>query len=214
MVKKQKEHLETLAEIRSLMERSSRFLSLSGLSGVAAGVWALLGAAAVYVYLDIPLFSDKGTHYYEILRNGRWDIPYQTFFLIDAALVLTLAVASALFFTIRKAKKNGWKIWDAMARRMVANLAIPLAAGGIFCFALYKNGVFGLVAPATLIFYGLALVNAGKYTLNDIRNLGLIEILLGIIGLFYQGYGLELWAIGFGIFHILYGLIMYNKYDH
>ncbi len=213
MVKMQNDHLETLTEIRSLMERSSRFISLSGLSGVAAGVWALLGAAAVYLYLDLPLFSNARLYYYDVVQNGKWGIPYETFFVMDAAIVLILAIASGIFFTTRKAKKNGQKIWDAMARRMLINLAIPLIVGGIFCIVLYKNGEFGLVAPATLIFYGLALVNGGKYTLDDIRYLGFAEIILGIIGLFYPGYGLELWAIGFGVLHIVYGLMMYNKYE-
>ena len=56
---KRNEHLETLSEIRSLMERSSRFISLSGLSGVAAGVFALMGAAMVYVYLRMVPFAHK-----------------------------------------------------------------------------------------------------------------------------------------------------------
>ena len=42
------EQLQNLAEIRSLMERSSRFISLSGLSGVGAGVCALVGSAAAH----------------------------------------------------------------------------------------------------------------------------------------------------------------------
>ncbi|MEO1257998.1 MAG: hypothetical protein AAFZ15_04345 [Bacteroidota bacterium] len=213
MVKSQNDHLETLTQIRSLMERSSRFISLSGLSGVAAGVWALLGAAAVYLYLDLPLFSNKRLYYYEVLENGNWGIPYETFFVLDAALVLILAIASGIYFTTRNAKKNGQKIWDAMAQRMLINLAIPLIAGGIFCLVLYKNGQFGLVAPATLIFYGLALVNGGKYTHDDIRKLGIVEITLGLFGLYYPGFGLELWAIGFGVLHIIYGLLMYLKYE-
>lgn len=213
MVKTQNDHLETLTQIRSLMERSSRFISLSGLSGVAAGVWALLGAAAVYVYLGLPLFSNKRLYYYDVLQNGKWGIPYEKFFLADALLVLFLAIASGIFFTTRKARRNGQKIWDAMAQRMLINLAIPLIAGGIFCLVLFKNGQFGLIAPATLLFYGLALVNGGKYTYNDIRYLGITEIILGLIGLFYPGFGLELWAVGFGILHIVYGLMMYNKYE-
>ena len=209
----QNEHLETLTQIRSLMERSSRFISLSGLSGVAAGVWALLGATAVYLYLDLPLFSNRRLFYYEVLQNGKWDIPYETFFISVAAIVFFMAALSGVYFTTRKAKKNGQKIWDAMSQRMLINLMIPLIVGGIFCIVLYQHNQFGLIAPATLLFYGLALVNGGKYTLDDIRYLGITEIILGIIGLFYPGYGLELWAMGFGILHIVYGLMMYNKYE-
>lgn len=213
MVKNQNDPLENLAQIRSLMERSSRFISLSGLSGVAAGTVALIGAAMVYLYLGLPLFSNKHIYYYEVLNNGRWGIDYLTFFLLDAAAVFVLALAGGIYFTTRKARKKGHKIWDALSQRMLVNLAIPLVAGGVFCIALYKNGAFGLVAPATLIFYGLALVNGGKYTLNDIRYLGILEILLGFIGLFKPGYGLELWALGFGVAHIVYGLAMWYNYE-
>lgn len=213
MVKHQNDHIETLTEIRSLMERSSRFISLSGLSGVVAGLVALAGAAVAYVYFGLPLFSGKNEHYYEVIRNGKWGMDYVTFFLLDAGVVFVLALAGGIFFTTRKARKKGQKIWDPLVQRMIANLAIPLVAGGIFCIALFKNGAYGLIAPATLIFYGLALVNGGKYTLNDIRYLGIFEILLGFIGLFQPGYGLELWALGFGLAHIVYGLAMWYKYE-
>lgn len=207
------EHLETLTEIRSMMERSSRFISLSGLSGVAAGIIALLGAAMVYVYLGLRPFSNYRIFYTEVLDKGKWGIGYEAFFLMDAFLVLVLALAAGIYFTSRKAKQKGQKVWDKSALRMLSNLSIPLVVGGIFCLVLYREGQILLVAPATLVFYGLALVNGSKYTLNDIRYLGLFEIGLGIIGLFFPGYGLELWAIGFGLLHIIYGLVMYRKYE-
>jgi len=196
------------------MERSSRFISLSGLSGVAAGIFALIGAAAVYVYFDISPFDDNLVYYADVVAaKERWGIDYLTFFFLDAALVFIFAVAGGIFFTTRKAKQKGQKIWDKLTQKLLLNLLIPLAAGGIFCLALMKHGEFGLVAPATLVFYGLALVNGGKYTLSDIHYLGLSEIVLGLIALFYIGYGLEFWAIGFGILHIIYGTVMYFKYE-
>lgn len=207
------QHLENLTEIRALMERSSRFISLSGLSGVAAGVFALMGAAAVYWYLGISPFDGKNIYYVTAETLSRGGINYLTFFLMDAAIVLFLALASGIFFTTRQARKKGLKMWDASSRRLLINMAIPLAAGGIFCMGLLYHGFFGLVAPATLIFYGLACINASKYTLNDIRNLGILEVILGLISTFYVGYGLEFWAFGFGILHIVYGLIMYYKYE-
>lgn len=212
-MKNHNEHLETLTEIRSMMERSSRFISLSGLSGVAAGSFALLGAVLVYIYLGLRPFSNYRIFYAEVLSRGRWGIGYEAFFLIVAAAVFTLAVTSGIYFTSRKARRKGQKVWDNSALRMLSNLAIPLVVGGIFCLVLFREGQILLIAPATLVFYGLALVNGSKYTLDDIRYLGLLEIGLGVIGLFFPGYGLELWAIGFGVLHILYGLIMYRKYE-
>jgi hypothetical protein len=210
----QLEQLEHLSEIRSLMERSSRFISLSGLSGIAAGTFALIGAAAVYLYFDILPFDEHLVYLSDIVSaKEKWGMDYLTFFFLDAALVFIFAVAGGVFFTTRKAKQKGQKIWDKLTQKLLLNLLIPLAAGGIFCLALMKHGEFGLVAPTTLVFYGLALVNGGKYTLSDIHYLGLSEIGLGLIALFYIGYGLEFWAIGFGVLHIIYGTIMYFKYE-
>ena len=178
-------HIEALQEIRTMMERSSRFISLSGLSGVAAGMFALLGAAMVYVYLEITPFDQKRLYYATAQNTFKWGMNYTTFFLLDALVMFIGAVSAGIFFTTRKAKSKGQKIWDALTWRLIINLAIPLIAGGIFCLALFRHGAMGLIAPATLIFYGLGLVNASKYTLRDIRYLGLSEILLGFVGLFY-----------------------------
>lgn len=207
------QHLATLTEIRSLMERSSRFISLSGLSGVAAGTAALLGAALAYIYLDARPFDHERAYYLTAGEVEKWGMDYVTFFLLDAAGVLMVAVSSGIFFTTRKASRKGQKIWDALTRRLLVSLAIPLVAGGFFCVALYRNELVGLVAPATLIFYGLALVNASKFTLHDIWYLGLMEIFLGLLASFRLGYGLEAWAAGFGLLHIIYGVWMYYKYE-
>ncbi|MCB0546357.1 MAG: hypothetical protein KDD19_02160 [Phaeodactylibacter sp.] len=213
MTQEYNSHLETLNEIRSLMERSSRFISLSGLSGVAAGIWALLGAAAAYLYLGATPFSGRRMYYLEGVQMENWGMSYITFFIIDGALVLALAVGSGVLFTTRKARRKGQPIWGPLTQRLLINLSLPLLAGGLFCLALFYHGLMGLIAPSTLVFYGLALINASKYTLNDIRYLGIIEAALGLIALFFLGYGLEFWAIGFGLMHILYGTFMFFKYE-
>ena len=209
----QNQHLETLSEIRSLMERSSRFISLSGLSGVGAGTVALMGAAMVYIYLGTTPFANRRVYYVMAEETHKWGMDHITFFFLDALVVLVLALSIGIFFTTRKARRKGQKIWDALTRRVLINLFIPLMAGGFFCLALLKHGLVGLIAPTTLVFYGLALVNASKYTLHDIRYLGILEIVLGLVASFLLGYGLEFWAIGFGVLHIVYGLLMYFKYE-
>ena len=208
----QNDHLETLVEIRSLMERSSRFISLSGLSGVFAGIFALIGAAAAYVYFKMDISSNT---YYEYARNSSGGInkDFYTFFFTDSICVLIASLIVGSYFTIRKAKKKNQAIWDNTAKRLLINILIPLATGGIFSLILLYHGLVGLVAPATLVFYGLALLNASKYTLNDIRYLGICEIILGLLASIYIGYGLIFWAIGFGVLHIVYGIVMYYKYE-
>jgi len=208
----QQQHLENLSEIRNLMERSSRFISLSGLSGIFAGTIALIGAGIAIWYFDLNIYYPR---YYSYLfqPDGAIDVNFLIFFVGDALIVMTLSIGFGIYFTTRKARKKGVSIWDATARRLIMNLFIPLAAGGLFCLVLFYHRQVQLIAPATLLFYGLALINASKYTLNDIRYLGITEIILGLISGIYVGYGLLFWTIGFGVMHIIYGTVMYFKYE-
>lgn len=200
------QHQEDLAHIRSMMERSSRFISLSGLSGVFAGLSALIGG--LYVY---QLFKANGMDYLnDEHRLYSTSLVSELFWI--AIIILVCAFVFGTFFTIRKSRKYNLPIWTSATKKMLFNLAVPLLAGGIFCLALLYHGYFGLVAPSTLIFYGLAVINAEKYTLSDIKYLGFSELFLGCISLFYIGYGLLFWIFGFGILHILYGLVMFKKY--
>lgn len=208
----QQEQLDTLQEIKSLMEKSSRFLSLSGLSGVVAGILALTGALLAYLYLDIGITSD-GYFRYALRNDGGINLDFFTFFAADAGLVLLFSLAASLYFSIRKAKKNGLKMWDKTAQRMAINFFIPLIAGGIFCILLVYHRSIGLIAPCTLLFYGLALLNASKYSFDELRFLGISEIILGLLAVYFIGFGILFWAIGFGILHIIYGALMYYKYE-
>jgi hypothetical protein len=203
------QHLQALTDIKRLMERSSRFISLSGLSGISAGISGLIGAYIARVWL---------VEYYT-----RWEISgaysdadYRTlkYRLIALALaVLAAALAAGTFFTWRKAKQNNLPIWDLTARKVLINTAIPLAAGGAFIAGLLFNHLETLVAPTCLVFYGLAIINASKYTLPDVRYLGICETILGIVNLFYLRKGLYFWAVGFGVLHIIYGALMWWKYE-
>lgn len=211
-MKNNPEPLETIAEIRSMMERSSRFISLSGLSGVFAGTFALLGAAAVAIRYRLSFTMEE---YYNraTLSSGIPNADFFAFLFSVAILVLVASLAVGIFLTTRRARKHNLPIWDKTAQRVVWNMFIPLSAGGIFCLILMEHGIFTLVAPATLLFYGLALLNTSKYTYPDLRYLALSEISLGLLASFVVGYGLFFWAIGFGVLHIFYGARMYQKYE-
>ncbi|MEN7549843.1 hypothetical protein AAG747_18100 [Rapidithrix thailandica] len=198
---------QEISEIRSLMERSSRFISLSGLSGIFAGIFALGGAAIAYLLLKKEYGSAS------LYQDQNISPDLIQWLLLDALGIIVLAVATGIYFTTRNAKKKGLKTWDHTTKRVLSNLLLPLATGGLFCLILIFQQFIVLVAPATLIFYGLALINASKYTLSDIRYLGIIEISLGLLASFFLGYGLLFWSIGFGLMHILYGTIMYFKYE-
>lgn len=197
---------DDLVHIRSMMERSSRFLSLSGLSGVGAGVVGLI-AGCMAMYLTNDYFVDYDLYQQKVYQA---DMLFKLIVLGTSALLL--ALFCGCYFTVRKSKKLGLQIWTATTKKILIQLAIPLAVGGIFVLALLQYNLYGLVAGTTLIFYGLALVNAEKYTYSDIKYLGFLEIILGCLSLFFIGKGLIFWTIGFGILHIVYGIILYRKY--
>lgn len=201
-----KQHLQDLTEIRSMMERSSRFISLSGLSGVFAGMFALVGA---YIAYNRILEDNKG-EYLNLLNNT----PLLRFIVIDGIVVLTFSLISAVYFTARQAKRKGLKLWDNTSRRLLVNMGVPLIAGGFFCLILLQQAPH-LIDSATLVFYGLALINASKYTYDDVKYLGYIEVVLGLAcGLLNEWrIGLLFWSLGFGVLHIAYGIVMYKKYE-
>ena len=203
--------LETLQDIKRMMERSSRFISLSGLSGVSAGVCAIIGAyfahGMIRTYLDGEALGSNPAG----PGMARAGIEAQMIGL--AMAVLVAALVSSTLFTWRKARKSQLPIWDHASKKLAINMAIPLVAGGFFALGLLQHGGWNFIAPACLVFYGLALVNASKYTLTDIRYLGILEIVLGCIGMYFPHEGLYFWTTGFGLLHIIYGLIMWWKYE-
>ena len=202
---------EDLQAIREIMERSSKFLSLSGLSGIFAGVCALIGAAIAWFFI----LDSGNVHYNEyILGLGDSSTSGISFYLaLDAILVLVFAVLGAIFFSQRKARKAGQQFWTNSTRRLLVHLLIPLVSGGIFTLILVFHNNLVLVASVMLIFYGLSLVNAGKFTFSEIHYLGLTEIGLGILAGIFINHGLLLWAIGFGLMHIVYGTVMYYRHE-
>jgi hypothetical protein len=209
MEEKNQQPIETLQDIKRIMERSSRFISLSGLSGVAAGICALVGS----------WFARQWLVDYYTTYNGRGNFSGPEFhqlkikLLVLAFAVLSAAWVTAFYFTWRKAKQNNMPVWDHTSRRLAVNMLLPLVSGGLFILAMLQYDEWRFVAPASLIFYGIALVNASKYTLSDVRYLGVLQIILGLINTQFIGYGLYFWAAGFGLLHIVYGLIMWWKYE-
>lgn len=222
----QNQHLNDLQDIKKMMERSSRFISLSGLSGIAAGTCALIGAwfarnVLQNSYASIEL--ENGTKLKEeelkyFFDNGilnpvmKYEAVLNKLVLIGV-ITFIAALLSSLLFTYLRSKKTGTPLWGTTSKRLLVNVMIPMIVGGIFLWKALGFGNVGLIAPGCLIFYGLALLNASKYTLIEIRYLGLAQIALGIINLWFVGKGLYFWAFGFGILHILYGIIMWFKYE-
>lgn len=205
----QNQHLDALQDIKKMMERSSRFISLSGLSGIAAGICGLTSAFIAHRIIQ------GYYHFYD--ARGYWtkndfkELEIKLFMLGIGTMIIALLFG--FYFTWKKARKHKANIWNTSSKRLLINVFIPLMAGGVFVCGMLANNEWLFIGPACLIFYGLALINGSKYTLDDIRYLGILEIVLGSFNFFYIAYGLYFWAVGFGVLHIIYGIIMWNKYE-
>jgi len=201
---------DELKTIRKFMEESTKFLSLSGLSGVFPGIFAIAGAFIAWL-----LILDKGNFTYEMYNSLpreataalRWKM------ILDALSVLLLSLTAAFYFSFRRANKSGISFWTPASKRLLHNLFIPLITGGIFALILMIQNDIQLIIPVFLVFYGLALINAGKFTYNEVFYLGIFEIITGLISAFFPAQGLIFWILGFGILHIAYGLLVYRRYE-
>lgn len=200
-------YLQDITEIKNMMNKSSQCLSLSGLSGVLAGIYALIGAWLAYktIYFD----SSTSVPYHGLIISE--SSVYKL--LLIAISVLLASIITGIILSIKKAKKQNETIWNNASRRLIVNFAIPLATGGFFILFLIEKEYLDLIVPLTLIFYGLACINASKYTLRDVRYLGITIVAIGLLSTWFINYGLLFWALGFGVCHILYGFTMYVKYD-
>ncbi len=198
---------QELADIKSMMERSTRFLSLSGLAGILAGVYAFVGAGLAWYWIYFPFTVYGEGSEPPTIAQLKINLP------IVALVVLLLAVGSAYQLSQAKSLKKSLQFWSPASKRFLMGLFIPVIVGGLFCFALTHENVYSMIAPATLIFYGLGLINASHFTLGEIRNLGFGELILGLIAAFFPDFGLICWALGFGVLHVIYGSMMYYRYD-
>ncbi|RYE29918.1 MAG: hypothetical protein EOP48_32305 [Sphingobacteriales bacterium] len=206
-MKEDQDYIRDISEMRSMMERTTKFMSLSGLSGIMAGIYALAGA---FIAHNIFEFRPGAANDNRELPGFSLDL-WRIIFL--ALAVLGLSLVTAMLLSRRKADKSGEKLWNASARRLVINMAVPLTTGGLLILIMIAKGLITFVAPFTLIFYGLALYNASKFTYEEMRSLGLIQIALGLTSCFLPEYGLWFWATGFGLIHIIYGIYMHYRYE-
>lgn len=200
-MKEQRDYIQDIAEIRSMMERSSKFVSLSGWAGILAGIYALSGSLAAY-----SLFGFNPDELSYTSRNLS-DV------ILLAIGVLFLALIMAIYLSQRKARSKNENNWNTTSKHLLSSMAIPLLSGGVLIMILLSHGLTGLAAPLSLIFYGLALVYAGHFTIPEVKIMGIVQITLGLLSTWFIEYGLILWAIGFGAVHIIYGIYMHFRYE-
>ncbi len=198
---KEKDYKKDLAEIRSMMERSSKFLSLSGWAGIMAGFYALVGIWVAFNWLN---FNPAEVYY---------NAPNLLGVILLAVVVLILSLVTAFYFSWKKSNERGEKAWNATSRRLLMHMAVPLVSGGILILFLMIKGLIGLILPFTLLFYGIALYNAGINTIFEVKLMGIIQIFLGLISVLLIPFSILFWALGFGVVHIVYGIYMHFRYE-
>jgi hypothetical protein len=206
----QSQHLESIHDIKQLMQKSSRFISLSGLSGIAAGICALVAAWIAYgkmhaYRVDNSIAETRGYSF----QNGYQNLEREL--ILIAGITFIAAFWLAFLFTYLRSRKTGVPIWGFVARKVMVHVAVPMLVGGLLIWRMMDYNAYELIAPACLLFYGLALINASKYTFPEIKYMGYGELILGALNLWLVGYGLWFWAAGFGLLHIVYGFVMWWK---
>ena len=189
--------LESVNEIKELMEKSSKFISVSGLAAILAGIYALAGA-----YIATQVITPE-THLIVTLE----------FMAIIALSVLAAAAVTAGILSYCKSQKTGQSFFSRLTYRALWNFSLPMLTGGALCISLLLHGYYDILSSVMLLFYGLTLVNVSKFTYANIAWLGYAFICLGVIDSFWEGHALLFWTIGFGGFHILYGILFYLHYE-
>jgi hypothetical protein len=201
------EYEKDISSIRSIMEKSSKVFSLSGFSGIMAGIYALTGAAVIFYMLHYPASPFQPINYSNVDTSDLWKIVFV------GGSVLVAAVLTCIGLSYTKAKKLTIAVWNNASKRLIINMFIPLLTGGLFILIMINASHYDLVAPASLLFYGLALLQISSNTYDELKYLGFSQVLFGLLAALYPGYGLLLWAFGFGVLHIFYGAVLYNKYE-
>ena len=206
------EYLEDIRHIRAIMNRSTRFVALSGMTGIVSGTAALAVVILLSLYLGISPFS---TSFPDLILKVEGLAQEQVLrvLITSFASLFLFSFFAAYFLTRRRAKAAGEDLWKGSGKQLWLSLGVPLLAGGGFCLALLQQGHVEMLAPASLIFYGVTLYSGSKFTLEEVKYLGVTEMVLGLLASFWPGLGLLLWAFGFGVSHIIYGIFMYNKYE-
>ncbi len=211
------ESMDTLKHIRNIMEKSSRFSSLSGWSAVSAGCIAIAGAWFAGSAMTAVGIQPKNLSLWSEVHNLNFIVDLRTIvesdIFIIALLTFIAAFSLTILFTYLRNRKQGISIWSATSKRVMMHVALPMLVSLFFLIRIIQFGIFGLIPPVCLLFYGLGLVNVGKYSLDEVKYLGFGMIVIGLVNCWFIQYGLYFWTAGFGLLHIVYGIYIWMKYE-
>ena len=192
-------YLDDISEIKMLMTKSSGFYSLTSLSGIATGLYSLVGSSIIYWLFKYKYNSDY--LHPDILKYA----------LVDLIIVGLLSIATSILLTKRQAKLNRELVWSTPFRKMIKTFSVIFGIGCIVILNFLLKEEYERFGALMLIFYGLALISSSKYTFKEVMIIGYIHILLGILATFIPEYSFWLGVTGFGIVHLLFGIVMFLK---
>jgi len=181
--------MDNLRYIRETMERSSSFTGISGWGQVAIGVTAL--AAAVLAAQQATVKS------------------WLAVWFVEAMFSLLIAGWSM----DRKARAAGLPLFSGPGRKVAFSLSPPLLAGALLTAVLYRAGSTNSIPGMWLLLYGTGVVTGGMFSVPVVPVMGLCFMTLGAAALFAPAF-LANWflALGFGILHITFGVIIARRY--
>lgn len=191
---------EDILHIRTVMDRTVKFGSVSGTAGIISGFVAIASALVAWQWLGVGLFVDPDSFSY---TEGKY-------LLLLGAAVMALSVTTAAVLSVRNAARRKESIWTGTTQRLVYAMAVPLVPGGLFALLLLYAGSLYLALAATLIFYGIAMHSAAAFSHAEFRPLGLLCTASGLAAAAFPAYSLLFWLLGFGLLNIIFGLVI-NK---
>ena len=181
--------MDNLTFIRQTMERATAFTAVPGWGGVGMGVLALAAATVAETRIT----------------RTEWLITW----LATSALGLTLGG----WTMASKARRAGTTVFSYSGRRFVLSYVPPLLVGALLTGVLVRAGLWSALPGTWLLLYGTGVVTGGAFSVRVVPLMGLCFMVLGAAALFSPAsWGNLLMAAGFGLLHIVFGLIIARRY--
>ena len=181
--------MDNLRFIRETMERSTSFTAVSGVAGMIMGAVAMVAAVVA---------STRRT-------PEAWLLTW-----LIAALVAGLA---ALWAMIRKARASGVSLLSGPGSKFALFFTPPIVVGALLTAALVRVDLLSVLPGAWLLLYGTAVVSGGAFSVRIVPMMGVGFMLVGALALFAPpAWGDEFMAVGFGVLHIVFGLVIWRKH--
>ena len=181
--------MDNLSFIRSTMERATSFTAVPGWGGVAMGATALVAAAIA------PLQGSP---------DG-----WLRVWLVEALV----AGAIGSYAMARKARRSEGAALSRPTRRFLLSYAPPILVGALLTFVLHREGLFRVLPGLWLMLYGTGVVTGGAFSVRVVPVMGLCFMAVGAVALVAPAsWGDPALALGFGVLHIIFGVIIARRH--